>query len=323
MNFAEASTLINDEIEKLNWNIEPEGLYAPVQHILSNGGKRLRPSILLMTSSIFTQETSHAIAPAIGVEIFHNSTLLHDDLMDGATLRRNQETVHVKWNDNTAILSGDAMILLASKFMCNCPSQYLKPVLEVYNKIALEVCDGQQYDMDFEQRTDVTINEYLQMIELKTAVLLAGSIKIGAILGGASVGDQDKLYRFGVNLGLAFQMVDDLLDVYGDEATFGKEIGGDIASNKKTFMLISAMDRASGQTREKLQGWLHAETFNRDEKIKEVTAIYNALGIKQLAEEKAEAYFHQSLEALSQLSVQNETVTQLADLATQMLKRNN
>lgn len=323
MNFAEASAIINTEIDRLNWQIEPKGLYTPIQHILSNGGKRLRPAVLLMSASIFTENIKKAISPAIGVEVFHNSTLLHDDLMDGASLRRNQPTVHEKWNNNTAILSGDAMILLASRLVGDCPVEYLKPVLEVYNKIALEVCDGQQYDMDFEVRENVTIPEYLKMIELKTAVLLAGSLKMGAILGGASAEDQNRLYEFGLNLGLAFQMVDDLLDVYGDEATFGKEIGGDITSNKKTFMLISALNKAQGQTKERLQYWINAVDFMREDKIREITAIYDELGIKELAEAKAEKYYQQSINSLEQLSVKNETVKHLAGLATKMLKRNN
>lgn len=323
MNFTEASSIINNEIDQLDWNIEPKGLYMPVKHILSNGGKRLRPAVLLMSASIFTSDIKKAISPAIGVELFHNSTLLHDDLMDGATLRRNQTTVHVKWDANTAILSGDAMILLAAKYVSNCPVEFLGPVLNVYNKVVLEVCDGQQYDMDFEVRENVSVNEYLKMIELKTAVLLAGSIKMGAILGGASQYDQNKLYDFGLNLGLAFQMVDDLLDVYGDEATFGKEIGGDITSNKKTFMLISAQNKANGEDKETLVYWLKKEDFNREDKIREVTSVYNKLGIKKLAEDKAEEYFQKSLAALNQLSVKNATVNELANLAKLLLKRNN
>lgn len=323
MNFTQASTLIVNEINKLNWNIEPTGMYSPIQHILSNGGKRLRPAVLLMSASIFSDDYSKAIAPAIGVELFHNSTLLHDDLMDDASLRRNQPTVHVKWDANTAILSGDAMILLAARYVSQSPEKSLKDVLEVYNKITLEVCDGQQYDMDFELRKDVKIAEYLKMIELKTAVLLAGSIKMGAIIGGASKTDQDKLYNFGLHLGLAFQMIDDLLDVYGDEATFGKEIGGDISSNKKTFMLISAMEKAEGEVKERLTQWILAKEFKKVDKVKEVTSIYNELGIREMAEEKAEEYFKKSLASLDQLSVKNQTVTDLADLAVKMLKRNN
>lgn len=323
MNFTEASTLIINEFNELDWNIEPLGMYSPIQHILSNGGKRLRPAALLMSSAIFTENYKKAISPAIGVELFHNSTLLHDDVMDDASLRRNQPTVHVKWNANTAILSGDAMILLATKYVTKSPVQCLGEVLEVYNKITLEVCDGQQYDMDFESRDDVSIAEYLKMIELKTAVLLAGSIKMGAIIGGASVQDQNRLYDFGLNLGLAFQMIDDLLDVYGDEATFGKEIGGDITSNKKTFMLISAMEKAEGDAKVRLNQWISAKKFNKEDKIKEVTSIYNNLGIREIAEKKAENYLKKGLLALDELSVKNETVRNLADLAVKMLKRNN
>lgn len=323
MNFTEASKLIIKEISKLDWNIEPVGMYSPIKHILSNGGKRLRPAVLLMTTSIFTNDYTKAVAPAIGVELFHNSTLLHDDLMDDASLRRNQPTVHVKWNANTAILSGDAMILLAARYVSQSPVACLKEVMEVYNKITLEVCDGQQYDMDFESRDDVTISEYLKMIELKTAVLLAGSIKMGAIIGGASTEDQNRLYDFGLNLGLAFQMVDDLLDVYGDEATFGKEIGGDISSNKKTFMLISAMEKATEDLKQQLNQWVTAKEFNKEDKVKAVTSIYNDLGIREMAEQKAEDYFKKSLASLDQLSVKNKTVTELAELAIKMLKRNN
>lgn len=323
MNFKEASGIIANEFSLLNWNIEPIGMYLPIEHMLSNGGKRLRPSLLVMAAAVFSDNVGGAIQPALGIELFHNSTLLHDDLMDNADVRRGLETVHVKWDANTAILSGDAMILLASKYVCMAPSEKLKEVIEVYNTITLQVCDGQQYDMDFEKRMDVSIDEYLRMIQLKTAVLLAGSLKIGAIIGGASKSDQDKIYDFGLNLGLAFQLIDDLLDVFGDEAVFGKAIGGDIASNKKTFMLISAIQQAKGDQKKQLDYWLGLENFNRADKVEAITQLYNQLGIREAAEQKAEYYSQESFKALSSLSVQNNTVEALADIAQKLLKRNN
>ncbi len=322
MDFKEASSIIIKQFEALNWDIEPKGMYAPIEHILSNGGKRLRPSLLLLAHSVFNPDLSTSINAAIGVEIFHNSTLLHDDLMDNADVRRGEPTVHVKWDANTAILSGDAMILLASKYVSDVPDQSLKKVLEIYNTITLQVCDGQQYDMDFETRMDVSVEEYLKMIELKTAVLLAGSLKMGAVLGGASDEDAERMYDFGLNLGLAFQLIDDLLDVYGDEATFGKAIGGDISSNKKTFMLISAIQKASGESKDALNKWLLVKDFDRKEKVQAVTDLYNQLGIRELAEEKATYFSNKSFEMLAQLSVQNESTKALHEVAQKLLSRN-
>ena len=228
---------INSHIADLRFVRSPKGLYDPITYVLSMGGKRIRPVLMLMAYNLYKENVEPAFSSATGIEVYHNYTLLHDDLMDRADVRRGKATVHKVWDDNTAILSGDAMLVLAYQYMADCPSEYLKQVMDIFSLTALEICEGQQMDMEFERRSDVREEEYIEMIRLKTAVLLAAGLKIGAILGGASSEDAEKLYDFGVQIGIAFQLQDDLLDVYGDSAVFGKKIGGDILCNKKTYML--------------------------------------------------------------------------------------
>ncbi|WP_373827722.1 polyprenyl synthetase family protein, partial [Bacteroides heparinolyticus] len=245
-----ASTLlerINAHISALQFTRAPQGLYTPIAYVLSMGGKRIRPVLMLMAYNLYREDITRIFAPATGIEVYHNYTLLHDDLMDRADRRRGKDTVHRVWGDNTAILSGDAMLVMAYQFMAQCPEENLKEVMELFSRTALEICEGQQLDMEFERRKDVTEEEYLEMIRLKTSVLLAASLKIGALLGGASVEDAEYLYDFGMNLGVAFQLKDDFLDVYGDAAVFGKNIGGDILCNKKTYMLIKAFEHADDE----------------------------------------------------------------------------
>ena len=250
MRFEEALNLVNNQLEKEQFGEEPVGLYEPIKYTLANGGKRIRPALALMAYSVFAKYDARSVLmPALGVEILHNFTLLHDDIMDHAEVRRGKATVHKKWDENTAILSGDAMFILAYKYLAKCNEKVLAKVLNIFSKTALEICEGQQYDMDFEERYDVSIDEYLEMIRLKTAVLLGCSLKIGAICGGADDKDADLLYDFGINIGLAFQLMDDILDVYADYETFGKEPGGDIASNKKTFLLLKALELADTENR--------------------------------------------------------------------------
>ncbi len=319
--YKELQNIINNEIEQLNFNIEPFELYKPIEYVLSGSGKRLRPVLTLIACNLFSDEISKAIKPAIGLEVFHNFTLLHDDIMDKADIRRNKPTVHKKWNDNTAILSGDAMMIKAYEFFFSLNPEILAEVLPVFNKTALQVCEGQQYDMEFETRLNVTVEEYLQMITLKTAVLLASSLKIGAIIGGANEKDANLLYDFGINLGLAFQLQDDYLDVYGDVKTFGKQIGGDIVSNKKTFMLISAIEKAKDENKKRLFELINSDNFENAKKIQEVTDIYNQLNIPFILKEKLDYYHKSAINNLNQISVNNDKINILSELSKELIIR--
>ena len=271
---------INNHLSEIQITRTPEGLYEPIEYILSLGGKRIRPVLMLMAYNLYKEDVSSIYDPATGIEVYHNHTLLHDDLMDRSDMRRGKPTVHKVWNDNTAILSGDTMLILAFRYVAGCAPEHLKEVIDLFSLTALEICEGQQMDMEFERRSDVREEEYIEMIRLKTAVLLAAGLKIGAILGGASSEDAEKLYDFGVQIGIAFQLQDDLLDVYGDSAVFGKKIGGDILCNKKTYMLIKALERAGERQRKELKQWLDAEAYKPDEKINAVTTLYNELNIR-------------------------------------------
>jgi len=282
---------VNDFLDNLKYDRKPSGLYDPVKYVLSMGGKRIRPVLMLLSYGLFKDDVESVLMPACALETYHNYTLLHDDLMDNADMRRGHETVHRKWDANTAILSGDSMLVLAYERMAKCNPVYLSDVLHTFTETALEIGEGQQYDMEFETRNDVTEDEYIEMIRLKTSVLLACAQKIGAILAGASKQDQDNLYKFGEQIGLAFQLQDDYLDVYGDPKVFGKKVGGDIICNKKTYMLINAYNRADAEQRRELQHWMEAETFNSDEKVAGVTAIYNKGGVGKLGIEKNGYYF--------------------------------
>ena len=313
--------IIEKALSQINWQCEPYGLYEPIEYVLSNGGKRIRPMLVLMGCEMFSENTTDAIPAALAIEVFHNFTLLHDDLMDRAEMRRGKPSVHIKWNDNTAILSGDVMQIKAYQLLAKTPEKYLKQVLDLFSTMACEICEGQQYDMDFEKRQDVTAGEYLNMIRLKTAVLLGNALKIGAIIGGAPNEDADLLYNVGVNIGLAFQLKDDLLDVYGNPETFGKKIGGDILCNKKTYMLITALEKAEGDTKKELQKWIDATDFNPDEKIKAVTHIYNVLGIKEICERKMDEFYKISLENLKKVNLNLEYKENLFNLAKSLMKR--
>ncbi|MBP7151146.1 MAG: polyprenyl synthetase family protein [Paludibacteraceae bacterium] len=317
--FNEIIQIINAELNKLDWDKKPEGLYRPIAYVLSLGGKRIRPSLVLMACNLFSDEVESAIAPALGIEIFHNFTLLHDDIMDKAELRRGHPTVHKKWDENTAILSGDLMQIAAYQLISQTKESNLKNVLDVFSRTAAEVCEGQQYDMDFEDRENVSPEEYLEMIRLKTAVLLGASLKIGAIVGNASNRNANLLYDFGINLGMAFQLKDDLLDVYGDEQ-FGKEIGGDIVANKKTYLLISAQKLAEGTDAKELNKWLKTDGENK-EKVKVITTLYNRLGVKNICENKMQEYFEKSIDCLNQVSVEEDKKKELRLLAEQLMFR--
>ena len=312
---------IEQEITRLQFTYPPKSLYDPIEYILSLGGKRIRPALVLMACNLYKENVDAAIKPALGLEVFHNFTLLHDDLMDEADKRRNKPTVHKVWNANTAILSGDAMLIAAYQLIGETEPESLKEILDLFTGTALEICGGQQYDMEFESRTDVTEEEYIEMIRLKTAVLLACALKMGAIMGNAPEAEAEALYQFGINIGLAFQLQDDLLDVYGDTATFGKNIGGDILCNKKTVMLINAFRLASDIQKAELNSWIGKKTFDPAEKIAAVTAIYDQLRLKELSEEKIHMYYNQAMNCLDSLSVAPERLNILKEVSARLMNR--
>lgn len=313
--------IVNEGLEALPYDRRPVSLYEPVRYVLSLGGKRIRPVLMLLGYNLFKEHPEDILMPAIGLETYHNYTLLHDDLMDNADLRRGHQTVHKKWDANTAILSGDSMLVLAYQRIAQCEAAYLPQVLSLFTETALEIGEGQQYDMDFETRNNVTEDEYIEMIRLKTSVLLACALKIGAILGGASPADASLLYQFGEKIGLAFQLQDDLLDVYGDPQVFGKAIGGDITSNKKTYMLINAVNRANPEQRAELMRWIDAKAFDRQEKVAAVTRLYDEIGIRQLCEQKINFYFEQGKQFLEQVSVPASRKEQLSLYISDMMHR--
>lgn len=308
-------------LAELPFDRKPEGLYAPIKYVLSMGGKRIRPVLMLMAYNMYKPNVDEIMNVALGLEVYHNFTLLHDDLMDRAQVRRGKPCVHKVWNDNTAILSGDNMLVMAYRLMSSCSPASLPMVMHVFTETALQIDEGQQYDMDFENRMDVTEEEYLEMIRLKTSVLLACALKIGALLGGASEADADALYTYGERVGLAFQLQDDYLDVYGDYGTFGKAIGGDILCNKKTFMLINALQRATGSVRDELNGWLSGSDCDAAAKIRAVTDIYTTLGVNELAQHRISAYIQEAESVLDRVSLPDDRKAILRQWAEHLLER--
>lgn len=320
----ELQTKINREIARRSAGLnarQPAELYAPVDYSLGVGGKRLRPVLLLMAFNLFSEEIENAMPAALAVEVFHNFTLLHDDIMDKAEMRRNKPTVHIKFSENNAILSGDAMAFLSYQYLLESKSERMFDVMNLFTKTALEVCEGQQFDMDFEKRMDVSEAEYLEMIRLKTAVLLGCSLEAGALLANASDETAQQLYDFGINLGMAFQLQDDWLDTFGDHQKFGKKIGGDIVANKKTYMLISALEKASETDKKILYKWLNANSFNAEEKISSVTNVYKQSGVKEITEAKIEFYFSQASAIFNQVPVNDFSKKYLIELSNNMLGR--
>ena len=314
--------LINDALSQIEYPKAPDGLYAPIRYELSLGGKRIRPLLTLMACDLFAGDIHVALKPAIGLETFHNFTLLHDDVMDKSDLRRGKPTVHRVWDENHAILSGDAMQIMATQQMMQVPVRHIPAILDTFLKTALEICEGQQFDMEFETRNDVTTDEYLQMIRLKTAVLLGCALKVGAIIANAPVAQADAIYRFGVNLGLAFQLQDDYLDVYGDPIIFGKNLGGDILNEKKTFMLIEALRLAQDKDLDTLQQYLGNNDVEPQEKIDAVRNVYNNIGIDKLCREKMEEYYNAAISCIEEILVPEERKTPLIKLAQSLMNRN-
>jgi geranylgeranyl diphosphate synthase type II len=319
----ELQNIIDKAVQETEYPKEPKELYEPIAYLMALGGKRLRPALVLMATDLFGGDIKDAIAPALAVELFHNFTLMHDDIMDKAPLRRGQPTVHAKWNESVAILSGDVMFVKAYKMMIQVRPDILSDVLEVFNATAIGVCEGQQIDMNFENRNEVSIKEYLEMIRLKTAVLVGGALKIGALIGSANSKDADLLYQFGENLGIAFQLQDDILDVYGDPIKFGKQVGGDIISNKKTYLLIKALELAKGEELAVLDQWLNLTDFDSEEKVNAVKEIYNNLGVKILSENTMHTYAQKAMDALEKINTPQENKKVLEAFADLLIKREN
>ena len=312
---------VNEALDNVVYDRQPASLYDPIKYVLSIGGKRVRPVLTMLSYNLYKDDPLSIMPQAIGLETYHNFTLLHDDLMDHADMRRGHETVHKKWDANRAILSGDTMLLQAFERVEDCDPAKLPAVFKVFIQTTLEIGEGQQLDVEFETRNDVTEDEYIEMIRLKTSVLLACASKVGSIMADAPAEDVENMYKFGEKLGLAFQLQDDLLDVYGDPAVFGKNIGGDITSNKKTYMLINAVNRANPAQREQLMKWIDAKEFDRNEKVKAVTELYNEIGIRELCEQKIEEYYQKSLVYLAKVNLPEERKAELKAYAAEMMKR--
>lgn len=311
---------IDKEIHQL-YQTEPKNLYEPVGYALSMGGKRLRPVMVLLASNLFSKTVEKAFPVALAIELFHNFTLLHDDIMDGAEMRRNNLSVYKKYNENIAILSGDAMSIMAYNYLLKCDSAELTSIIRLFSQTALEVCEGQQLDMDFEARLDVSIPEYVNMIRLKTAVLLASSLKLGALAANAPEKIANQLYDFGLNLGIAFQLQDDLLDVFADQDKFGKKIGGDIVSNKKTFLLLKALEISDDGTKMSIHDWMNKKDFDESEKIEAITSIYNKLNIKEITESYIDEFYQSALTVFDEINLDNETKAELLQLANLIMNR--
>ena len=312
---------VNQALDHLAYDRQPQGLYAPIKYELSLGGKRLRPVLMLLTYNMYKEDVENIMMQALGLEIYHNFTLLHDDVMDRADVRRGKPCVHKVWNDNTAILSGDTMIVDSFIRMQQCDPVHLPDVMDVFSRTALEISEGQQYDMEFESRNDVKEEEYLEMIRLKTSVLLACAVKIGALMGDATNEDAALLYDFGEKIGLAFQLQDDYLDVYGDFAVFGKRIGGDILCNKKTYLLIKAFEHANEGQRKELESWISRTEYAPQEKIDAVTRLYNEIGVRELCDQKINMFFQLAEQSLQKVSLPWEKKSQLWNYALQLMNR--
>lgn len=319
--FDELLKIFENRLNKENFSHEPEELYAPIDYTLALGGKRIRPVLTLMACDMFGGDINDALPQAIAIELFHNFTLIHDDIMDNAPIRRGKQTVYKKWSSNIAILSGDTLFALAYQYAQKAKISILADVLTVFNKTAIEVCEGQQYDLNFETRNDVSVEEYIHMIKLKTAVLFGASLKIGAIIGGANNEDADKLYNFALNIGLGFQLKDDLLDTYGDESIFGKKTGGDILSNKKTFLYLKALELADGVKNKTLISLYNSNDYSEGEKINSVKSIFSSLKIEEITELEINTYFEAAIIDLNSLDLNEDVKAELFDLAFKMIHR--
>jgi geranylgeranyl diphosphate synthase type II len=315
------SLLVEQEIKKNKFGKQPSSLYEPIRYLMGLGGKRMRPMLTLLAYSLYKDDVKRAVPFAVAVEAFHNFTLMHDDIMDNAPLRRGNVTVHEKWNVNTAILSGDVMLVRVYDMFLQLEGENLKSVLKAFNVCAAEVCEGQQWDMEFETLPTVTEAQYINMIKLKTAVLLGFSLELGAMLAEASKEDRKAIREFGINIGIGFQLKDDLLDAYADPKKFGKQVGGDIIANKKTYLLIKALEKSKGKQRKELQTWLDAKKFNSKKKVEAVKAIYDALEIPTLTEKKINQYFDKGFKSLDQVTCSPEKKAVLRKFAEDLIAR--
>ena len=319
---SEYQDLISRHFESIKYQKEPNNLYEPIRYILSLGGKRLRPVLTLMATEVFDEDCQKALAAATAVEVFHNFSLIHDDIMDDAPLRRGNETVHEKWNINTGILSGDAMLILAYQYFEVYEPKIFQELAKLFSKTALEVCEGQQYDVDFETRDDVTIPEYLKMIEYKTAVLVAAAMKMGAIVAETTEENKNLIYDFGLNLGLAFQLQDDYLDAFGNPETFGKQVGGDIIENKKTYLYLKAMEFASANEKEQLLHLFSFQSSENTDKINSVKGIFNQTGASAATQKAIENFTFKALETLAKMNIGNDKKAILKAFAENLMSRN-
>lgn len=310
---------LENHIQGFSYGTSPKELYEPISYIMSLGGKRIRPLLTLLAYSLYREDYQEILTPAMAVEVFHNFTLMHDDIMDNAPLRRGKATVHEKWNANTAILSGDVMLVRAYDMLLDIEPKLLPICMALFNQTAAEVCEGQQHDMNFENMGTVSEAAYIDMIRQKTAVLLGFALEFGAILAGAPPTDAKKLYEFGVNIGIGFQLKDDLLDVYADKEKFGKQVGGDIISNKKTFLLLKAKELATGDQNTALENWINAKEFDKEQKVQAVTEIYDQIGIKNLTESKMKEYFDKGFAQYASINVPNQYAYQVLLKLTQDL----
>ena len=317
----ELTDIIRQAVDGLSFKAQPDVLYDPMSYMMGLGGKRVRPLLCLMAFNMYSDDLEKAINPALAIEMFHNFTLLHDDVMDRSYMRRGKPCVHVKWDENTAILSGDALQVVAYQYMQQAPADKLPECMDIFSRTALEVCEGQAMDMLFESTDSVGKDDYLEMVRLKTAVLLAGSLKIWAVLAGAPSADADRLYDFGINIGIAFQIKDDVLDVWGNAEVFGKAIGGDIMCNKKTFPLLYALEKADDTARRHLQDYMRRDDLERAEKIQTVTDIYNSLGVHECCDRQMQFHFDKAMASLDRLSVDPALTEGLRVLAKDMMDR--
>ena len=317
----DARDMVNNALSNLDLKPRPSELYDPIRYVLSMGGKRLRPCMVVMGCNLFKDEVDEAVHPALAIEIFHNFTLLHDDIMDDSPIRRTKPTVHKRWNRNIAILSGDVMAFLAYRQLVQTRKDIINDLIQIFTRTAEGVCEGQQYDLNFESKHNVSESEYLQMIELKTALLMGASLKIGSVIGGASPEDAKNLHAFGLNLGMAFQLQDDLLDVYGDPQIFGKTIGGDIVANKKTFLLVKTMELADEKIKQEITGMMNDPNIKKEEKIRAVKTIYDQHNIKMRTSELVNSYLNRAKSNLKEISVEESRKKELSKLAQSLLGR--
>jgi len=322
LSYNQINELVAKTFAEINFGKEPKNLYDPINYILSLGGKRIRPILTIAGCNVFSDKVDDALNPAIAVEVFHNFTLVHDDIMDNADIRRGKETIHKIWDNNIAILSGDAMNIIAYDYLSKTNPIYLASIMKVFNSFALGICEGQQYDMDFESRNDVSRDEYLKMIELKTSILLKGALEIGAIIGGASKPDVQNIGEFGRCLGIAFQLQDDLLDTYGSVETFGKSIGGDIVAEKKTILTIETINRLGSNASDFIE-LLGNKHLSKDSKISGVISFYNEIGVKKIVENIVDEYFEKAYSSLMQISAPNERKEILIEISQKLMNRKN